>query len=173
MIKYTFKRLLQSFGTLLIVITLVFLLMRLMPEEGYFGTGYEKLDEGQREAILTSMGLRDPLHKQLQSFYKEIFKGDLGKSVIYRPKVSIALILKSKIPYSIKFGLAAMGCSLFIGVPMGVLMALGKDNILDKIGTGYIVFINAVPAAVYYLFFLTFLLHKKSNPISFLFMPMI
>lgn len=152
MFKYTLKRLLQSVATLLIVITLVFLLMRLMPEEGYFGTGYEKLDEGQKEAILTSMGLRDPMHKQLQSFYKEIFKGDLGKSVIYRPKVSIALILKSKIPYSIKFGLAAMGCSLFIGVPMGVLMALGKDNILDKIGTGYIVFINAVPAAVYYLF---------------------
>ncbi len=152
MIKYTFKRLLQSFGTLLIVITLVFLLMRLMPEEGYFGTGYEKLDEGQKEAILTSMGLRDPLHKQLQSFYKEIFKGDLGKSIIYRPKVSIALILKSKIPYSIKFGLAAMGCSLFIGIPMGILMALGKNSILDKIGTSYIVFINAVPAAVYYLF---------------------
>lgn len=152
MLKYTFKRLLQSFGTLLIVITLVFLLMRLMPEEGYFGSGFEKLDESQKEAILTNMGLRDPIHKQLVQFYKQTIKGELGQSIIYRPKVSIALILKDKIPYSLKFGLAAMGCSLFLGIPLGVLMALGKDSILDKIGTGYIVFINAVPAAVYYLF---------------------
>lgn len=152
MLKYTFKRLLQSFGTLLIVITLVFLLMRLMPEEGYFGSGFEKLDENQKEAILTNMGLRDPIHKQLIQFYKQTIKGELGQSIIYRPKVSIALILKDKIPYSIKFGLAAMVCSLFIGIPLGVLMALGKESILDKIGTGYIVFINAVPAAVYYLF---------------------
>lgn len=152
MLKYTFKRLLQSFGTLLIVITLVFLLMRLMPEEGYFGTGFEKLDESQKEAILTNMGLRDPIPKQLVQFYKQTIKGELGQSIIYRPKVSIALILKDKIPYSLKFGLAAMVCSLFFGIPLGILMALGKNSILDKIGTGYIVFINAVPAAVYYLF---------------------
>lgn len=152
MLKYTFKRLLQSFGTLLIVITLVFLLMRLMPEEGYFGTGFEKLDESQKEAILTNMGLRDPIHRQLIQFYKQTIKGELGQSIIYRPKVPIALILKDKIPYSIKFGLAAMVCSVFIGIPLGVLMALGKGSIVDKIGTGYIVFINAVPAAVYYLF---------------------
>lgn len=152
MLKYTFKRLLQSFGTLLIVITLVFLLMRLMPEEGYFGSGFEKLDESQKEAILTNMGLRDSIPKQLVQFYKQTIKGELGQSIIYRPKVSIALILKDKIPYSLKFGLAAMVCSLFFGIPLGILMALGKNSILDKIGTGYIVFINAVPAAVYYLF---------------------
>ena len=152
MLKYTFKRLLQSFGTLLIVITLVFLLMRLMPEEGYFGSGFEKLDESQKEAILTNMGLRDSIPKQLVQFYKQTIKGELGQSIIYRPKVSIVLILKDKIPYSLKFGLAAMVCSLFFGIPLWILMALGKNSILDKIGTGYIVFINAVPAAVYYLF---------------------
>lgn len=152
MLKYTFKRLLQSFATLLIVVTLVFLLMRLMPEEGYFGLGYEKLDDSQREAILTNMGLREPMHKQIIQFYKQTIKGELGQSIIYRPKVSIALILKDKIPYSIKFGLASMACSLLIGIPLGVLMALGKNSILDKVGTAYIVFINAVPAAVYYLF---------------------
>lgn len=152
MLRYTFKRLLQSCITLFIVITIVFLLMRLMPEEGYFGTGFEKLDYSQKEAILTNMGLRDPIHKQLGQFYKQLLNKDLGKSITYRPKVSIALILKGKIPYSIKFGLAAMTCSLFFGIPLGILMALGKESILDKIGTGYIVFINAVPAAVYYLF---------------------
>ena len=36
MFKYVCKRLLQSMVTLVIVATTVFLLLRLMPEEGYF-----------------------------------------------------------------------------------------------------------------------------------------
>ncbi len=152
MLKYTLKRLFQSLVTLFIVVTVVFLLMRLMPEEGYFGQGYEKLDEVQREAILTSMGLRDPMPIQLKNFYVNLLKGNLGTSIIYRPKVPITEILRTKIPYSIRFGLAAMVISLVLGVSLGISMARNKNKFWDKFGTGYIVFINAVPAAVYYLF---------------------
>lgn len=167
MLRYTIKRLFQSLVTLLMVITIVFLLMRLMPEEGYFGTNYEKLDYNQREAILTSMGLRDPIHKQLLNFYKQLIKGDLGKSIIYRPKVEIASILKTKIPYSLKFGLTAMGLSLSLGIPLGITMALNKNRIWDKVGTGYIVFISAVPAAVYYLFLQLYVTSLLNLPILF------
>lgn len=152
MLKYSLKRLLRSFLTLIIVITVVFLLMRLMPEEGYFGDNYEKLDEAQREAILTSMGLRDPVYIQLKNFYISILSGDLGTSIIYRPKTPIIDIIKAKIPYSVYFGLAAMALSLVFGITLGIAMARSKNRFWDKLGTGYIVIINAVPAAVYYLF---------------------
>lgn len=174
MLKYSIKRLAQSLVTLFIIITVVFLLMRLMPEEGYFGQGYEKLDEAQREAILTSMGLRDPMHIQLKNFYKSLLSGDLGKSIIYRPKVPIAEILKTKIPYSLYFGLSAMAISLIAGVSLGIVMARSKSKLWDKLGTGYIVFINAVPAAVYYLFLQLYvtdifklpILFKPDKPVS-------
>jgi len=152
LLKYSLKRLLRSLLTLIIVITVVFLLMRLMPEEGYFGDNYEKLDEAQREAILTSMGLRDPIHIQLKNFYLSILSGDLGTSIIYRPKMPIVDIIKAKIPYSVYFGLAAMALSLVFGITLGIAMARSKNRFWDKLGTGYIVIINAVPAAVYYLF---------------------
>lgn len=174
MVKYSLKRLAQSLITLFIIITVVFLLMRLMPEEGYFGAAYEKLDEAQREAILTSMGLRDPMHIQLKNFYKSLLSGDLGKSIIYRPKVPIAEILKTKIPYSLYFGLTAMAISLIAGVSLGIVMARSKSKLWDKLGTGYIVFINAVPAAVYYLFLQLYvtdifklpILFKPDKPVS-------
>lgn len=174
MLKYSIKRLAQSLVTLFIIITVVFLLMRLMPEEGYFGQGYEKLDEAQREAILTSMGLRDPMHIQLKNFYTSLLSGDLGKSIIYRPKVPIAEILKTKIPYSLYFGLSAMAISLISGVSLGIVMARSKSKLWDKLGTGYIVFINAVPAAVYYLFLQLYvtdifklpILFKPDKPVS-------
>ena len=174
MLSYILKRLIQSIFTLIIVISIVFALMRLMPEEGYFGDGYEKLDYNQREAILTNMGLRDPLYKQLSDFYKQLLKGDLGRSIIYRPKVEISTILKDKIPYSLQFGLGAMGLSLAVGLPLGILMALNNKGFWDKFGTAYIVFINAVPAAIYYLFLQIYvtgllkipMLYSEYNPIS-------
>ena len=167
MFKYSLKRLLQSLITLIIVITVVFFLMRLMPEEGYFGDSYEKLDVAQREAILTSMGLRDPLHIQLKNFYKDILSGNFGTSIIYRPKVPVIDIIKTKIPYSLEFGLAAMAISLLCGVPMGILMARSKNKFWDKLGTGFIVFINAVPAAVYYLFLQLYVTNIFKLPILF------
>jgi len=145
-----------------------------MPEEGYFGQSYEKMDESQREAILTNMGLRDPLYIQLGRFYKDILSGDLGESIIYRPKVPINEILKTKIPYSLYFGLSAIGISIFLGIPLGIAMARSKSKLWDKLGTGYVVFINAVPAAVYFLFLQLYvtgifklpILFKPDKPIS-------
>ena len=152
MLKYILKRLLQSLLTLFIIATVVFFLMRLMPEEGYFGEEYDKMDEQQIEAALTAMGLRDPLHVQLLRYYKQLLQLDFGKSITVRPKVAISKIIAQKAPYSIRFGLASVVLSLMVGIPMGTIMALFKGKGADKLGNAYIVFINAVPAAVYYLF---------------------
>lgn len=167
MLKYSMKRLLQSIVTLFVIVTLVFLAMRLMPEEGYFGDSYEKLDETQKEVILTNMGLRDPMHIQLKNFYKGLLKGDLGESMIYRPNVPVTEIIGEKIPYSLYFGLAAIGISLLTGISVGILMARNKDKLWDKIGTAYVVIIKAVPAAVYFLFIQLYLTSLFGLPILF------
>ena len=167
MLKYSIKRLLQSLLTLFIIITIVFLLMRLMPEEGYFGDAYEKLDEFQKEAILENMGLRDPMHIQLLNFYKKLFKGDLGQSLTFRPRVPVVDIIKPKVSYSLYFGLAAIGVSLLLGVTLGIGMARNKSGFWDHFGTGYIVFIRAVPAAVYYLFLQLYLTKLFKLPMLF------
>lgn len=153
MLKYFTKRFFRSILTLFIVISVVFLLMRLMPEDGYFGEfGTDKLDYEQKEAILKNMGLREPLHIQLKNFYVDLSKGDLGESIIYRPHVPITEIIKQKLPYSLWFGLFALGFSLVVGIPMGIGMAREKGKLGDKLGTSYVVFISAVPAVIYYLF---------------------
>jgi len=141
--------------------------MRLMPEEGYFGQGYEKLDYVQREAILTSLGLRDPLHLQLANFYKGLLRGNLGTSITYRPNVPVGEVIKPKIVYSLYFGLGALVISLVFGIGLGIVMARSKNKFWDKIGNGYVVFINAVPAAVYYLFLQLYVTDILKLPILF------
>lgn len=167
MIKYLFKRLAQSIFTLILIITVVFLLLRLMPEEGYLGTNADKMSNIQKETILTNLGLRDPMIVQLGKFYKNIATGDFGKSITYRPDIKVSEILKQKIPYSLYFGLVAVGLSLVVGVSMGIIMARRKNSIFDKLGTVYIVIINAVPAAVYYLAIQLYVTNTLKLPILF------
>ncbi len=168
MSKYVIKRFFRSIFTLIAVITVVFLLMRMMPEEGYFGeTGTDKLDESQKEAILTNLGLRDPMHIQLLHFYSDLAKGDLGDSLIYRPNVSITKIIKQKAPYSIAIGLSSLGFALILGLSMGVVMAKEKNKLADKMGTFYVVIIRAVPPIVYYLFIQLYLTQIFKLPLLF------
>lgn len=152
MFTYSLKRLLQSLVTLFIVISVVFLLMRLLPVEGYFGDRFDKLDEVQKEAILEKFGLLDPWYIQMAVFYKNLARGDLGKSIIYRANVPVREVIAPRIPYSFKFGIIATFISLILGVMMGINMATFKGKIPDKIWTVYIIFVSAVPSAVYLLF---------------------
>ena len=152
MVRYIIKRLLQSLLTLFVIATVVFLLMRLMPESGYFGEEYDKMDPAQIEASLTAMGLRDPIHVQLIRYYKSILRGDFGKSISFRPNVDVMKIIRQKAPYSIPFGLASVAIGVVTGIAMGVVMARFKNRLPDMLGNAYVVVINAVPAAVYYLF---------------------
>lgn len=167
MIKYLFKRLGQSLITLVVIITVVFLLLRLMPEEGYLGSNADKMSDTQKEMILTGMGLRDPMPVQIGKFYKDLIHFDLGKSITYRPDVKISTILKDKIPYSLYFGLASIALSIVIGISLGILMAKNKNRVIDKVGTIYIVFVSAVPAAIYYLVIQLYVTNTLKFPMLF------
>ena len=151
-IKYLAKRFLRSLITLCIILTIVFVLVRQMPVDGYF-PNYDKMTPEQIQNGLVALGLDQPILVQLFNFFKGlILRGDLGTSYIYRSGVPVMQILAPKVPVSIKLGSLSLIVSLIFGLPMGTLMAKYKGRSFDHIGTAFIVLIEAVPAAVYYLF---------------------
>lgn len=151
MLKYICKRLLSAVITLTIILSVVFVLVRQMPIEGYFDN-FDKLDEAVVAARLEQMGLNDPIFVQLKDFFVRLLHGDLGTSARYSVGAPITSLIVKKAPISIKMGLLSMALSLCMGIPLGAAMARGKSKFWDKFGTAFIVFINAVPAAVYYIF---------------------
>ncbi len=151
MLVYSLKRLGRALLTLVILITIVFILVRAMPEEGYF-SNYEKMSPQQIEVGLRKMGLKDPLYVQVGKFLYNALRGDLGISYRYRINAKITDIISSKIGISMKVGLISMVVSLPLGMALGVLMARSKGGFADKLGNAYIVFIQAVPNAVYFIF---------------------
>lgn len=151
MLVYSLKRLGRALLTLVILITIVLILVRAMPEEGYF-SNYEKMSPQQIEVGLRKMGLKDPLYVQVGKFIYNALRGDLGTSYRYRINAKITDIISSKIGISMKIGLISMVVSLPLGMALGVLMARSKGGFADKLGNAYIVFIQAVPNAVYFIF---------------------
>ena len=151
MLLYLSKRIARSFLTLIIILTAVFCLLRLMPIEGYF-QNFDKMTPQQIEVGLKEMGLSDPLPLQIAHFFQSLLHGDLGISRIYRSNVPVSDILADKVPVSIKLGIWSMIVSLLVGLPMGALMARYQYRWFDRIGTFFIVCIQAVPAAVYFLY---------------------
>ena len=153
MTKYILKRVLRSLLTMFIIITILFALLRLMPIEGYF-ENYDKMTAVQIQAKITTLGLNDPLPTQLMRFYNQLLHGDLGTSNVYRVGVSINEIVAEKMPVSLRMGLTALCISLSLGLPLGMLMARStrtRFKIGDKLGTMFIVVIQALPSAVYHI----------------------
>lgn len=59
----------------------------------------------------------------------------------------------SRMGYSFIIGLISVVLSYLLGIPLGTVMALKKDKLIDKLGTFYIVFIIAVPSLAYIFLF--------------------
>lgn len=153
MVKYICKRVLRTFVTLFIIVSILFSLLRLMPIEGYF-ENFEKVSEVEIQVKLQTLGITDPLPKQLIRFYGQLLHGDLGTSNKFRQGVSINTILAEKMPISLRLGLMSFCISLTAGLFLGILMARStrtRFKIGDNLGTVFIVVIQAVPAAVYHI----------------------
>ena len=173
MLQYLAKRLGRSIISLFIIISVVFILLRQMPIEGYF-PNYEKMTDLQIQNGLEALGLNDPILEQLGRFWVNLLHGDLGTSITYRHNVDVVSIIAEKIPFSIKLGSMAILVSLALGIPLGAMMARYKGKFFDKMGTLFIVFIQAVHSAVYFLFIQLYgttildipLLFDSSNPKS-------
>ena len=153
MAKYILKRVLRAVITLFIIITILFSLLRLMPIEGYFDN-FDKVSDIEIQVKLNSLGLNDPLPKQLTRFYGQLLRGDLGTSNIYRRGVSINEIIAEKIPISVRLGLISFALSLVMGLALGIWMSYStrtRFKIGDRLGTVLIVVVQAVPSAVYHI----------------------
>lgn len=157
MIKYTIKRLAQSLISVFIIVTIVFVLMRLLPNEYYFTEDeVMKLTEEQKTEQLQAAGLLDPIIQQLFRYYGQLIRLDFGTSRRIQNGVPVMTVIGNKFHVSMKFGITAVIIAMAIGVPIGIIQTMFKDRIPDHIGTAYTIFVNSVPGLVSYSLILIF-----------------
>lgn len=157
MLKYTIRRLVESLITVLIIVTIVFLLLRMLPTDYYFTEEQlMKFTEEQKQEQLLAAGLLDPIPEQLMDFYNNVIHLDFGESRRIQNGVPVVKVIGDKFAISMQLGLIAIAISVVIGVPLGILQTSFKDRVPDHIVTVYTIFVNAVPSLVTYSLILIF-----------------
>jgi ABC-type dipeptide/oligopeptide/nickel transport system permease component len=83
-------------------------------------------------AIHHQFGLDRPLWVQYGLFVNSLLHGDLGQSFYYR--TSVWELYFSRLPNSLLLALVAMGLSLLIGIPSGILASVQVGRFWDSFG---------------------------------------
>ncbi len=144
--KYILKRLALMVLTFLIICTLCFVLIKLLPLPAIKEQGRDAaLLLARREA----MGYNKPIFTQYFLYWKHILRGDFGLGEQMYVGQEVGSVLAEKIPYTVTVNLYAMLLSIPLGLLLGIYAALRKNRWQDHvISTAVMVFIS-VPSYVY------------------------
>ena len=165
MTQYLIKRLLAAIPTILIVTIIIFGLVRLIPGDVVMariaqggGAGGAVTDE-QLEQIRAQLGLDRAIHEQYLDWIAGAIRGDLGTSLWSGAPINELLL--DRIPVTFEIVLLAMGLSMLLAVPLGIVSAIHQDRPLDYGARLFTIFGLSVPDFVLgtvTILFLTFYL---------------
>ncbi len=103
----------------------------------------EAHDEAVYQAQRKAMGLDRPFIIQYADFLGDALRLDFGKSFVNH--VPIKDLLLERLPATVHLAVAGLILSFALGIPLGILSAVKRDSIFDKIGKAFAVFGLAAP----------------------------
>ena len=129
--RYIAKRVGFAAISLVLLSVMIFLFVRLTgdPTVLLVEPGASQAD---MDAVRQQFGLDQPLWVQYGHFASSLIRGDLGHSFYYRTPV-LDLYL-SRLPSSLLLAVTAMGFSLLIGIPTGIIAAVRVNGWWDSAG---------------------------------------
>jgi peptide/nickel transport system permease protein len=141
------RRLLSSLPALFGVVTLTFLLMRVLPGDPavFFASG-PNTGQAEIDIIRERMGLNRPMGEQFVLYLRDLAKGDLGNSLTSGQPV--AKDLMARLPASLELTLAALALALCVALPLGFLAAMRPDSPTDQVVRVFCTLGVAVPTFV-------------------------
>jgi len=126
--SYTLRRVLAAIPTVLVVITVCYLLLHATPG-GPFDSD-RKVSEAVLANLQAKYHLDLPLWQQYLLYLKGLMQGDLGASFRYADW-SVNDLVASALPVSLSIGGIAMLLSAVIGVALGIVAALRQNSLID------------------------------------------
>jgi peptide/nickel transport system permease protein len=144
MSRFLATRLLQSLVLLFIVLTITFFLLHAAPGDPtarYFGPD---ISPETVQRIKESLGLDRPLVEQYARWMGAFVRGDFGLSLRYlRP---VRDLLAEAIPNTLRLTVAALALHIMLGVCLGVLSAVKRYSLFDKVNTIAALFVYSIPS---------------------------
>ncbi len=128
------RRLLHLIPVLFGVTVIVFLMMSLTPgDPAEIMLANQNASPAQIATLRHDMGLDRPLLTRFGSFVGHALIGDFGQSLFHhRP---VAAMIAERLPATIELSLAAMLLTLLVAIPLGVLAAVRRGGVLDRLAS--------------------------------------
>ncbi|MFX0200655.1 MAG: ABC transporter permease, partial [Candidatus Hodarchaeota archaeon] len=131
MLSYISRRIMMGILTVFIIVTLIFVVLRLIPgdpAEVWLG------DYSTPELVeLTRVkwGLEKPIWSQYLIYIKNLMRGELGSSL--RMKVPVSNLLIRHYPFTVRLVFLGTLLSIIIAIPVGTLAAVRENSFTDML----------------------------------------
>ena len=129
MIRFFVRRLLLIGPALLGLLVLIFVLLRVLPNDPSAALAGENATPAQIEQIREQYGFNKPLVVQFWVYLGQVLRGDFGNSIY--SGLPVAAEIAQRLPATIELTIAALLISAGIGIPLGALAAVWHNSMLD------------------------------------------
>jgi peptide/nickel transport system permease protein len=129
MFEFLVKRLFTIVPTLVFVSMLIFGLQQLLPGDPAMILAGEDQDPAVVAYLRAKLHLDEPLPVRYLYWVGGVLRGDLGESV--RTQLPVRDLILQKLPVTVELALLAMAIALVIGIPAGVVSAVGRGTAWD------------------------------------------
>ena len=154
MFNYVIRRILQSIPILFVVLTLVFVVVRILPGDPAVAALGDYASKEAVNALRDKMGINAPIWIQYVRFLRDLCRGNLGNSIITGYPVGAQLI--KVLPYSLELTFSAILFGFLFGIPLGVPAAVRRNSFIDYFNRVFSLMGLSIPA--FYLGILLMLL---------------
>ncbi|MBX4996838.1 ABC transporter permease [Rhizobium lentis] len=125
------RRLTHLLVSLFILLCVTFVIGRVLPTDPVGAIVGELADPAAYAAMRTRLGLDLPIYQQFFLYLNGLAHGDFGTAVLTGNPVSSDLA--QAFPATFELATLAVIISTFVGVPLGLVAALFRDSLIDKI----------------------------------------
>lgn len=149
MSSYIVRRLLLLIPTVFLAVSFLFFLFFVLPGDPatlIAGGANRNPNPTTIQQVTDRYGLDDPILTQFFNYWKRVFQWDLGESFANRRSVNE--ILGEKAPRSVRLAIWAVLIEIIIGISVGLIAALRRYSIRDKMTTIVTAAMAAIPAFV-------------------------
>ena len=144
LMRYLAGRVARAFLTVVGLVTIVFLLVRLIPGDPVEAILGDQASPEEKAELRQSLKLDRPIGQQYLSFVDEILDGTMGNS-FRKPDRTVWSLIQAVIPYTIVLALAALFVAWFVAIPLGTIAAARVGRAWDKIASTIAVLGLAIP----------------------------
>jgi glutathione transport system permease protein len=149
MIAFLIRRAAFGVATLFAVLTLVFVIVRILPGDPAQLILGDQASREAIEALQTRLGLDQPIPLQYLTFLANALRGDWGVSMVTGQPV-LAEVL-NVLPWTIDLTLVSLALGVALGVPLGVWAAVRRNRFVDYVvrmgslaGLSFPAFVSAI-----------------------------